>query len=125
VRQLITTIGRDGPDMILDPNELRILLVSTDYQQVKSQTIYQADFPATIRMGYHPLLDWKGHKKSKKTIERGSATVFDQMARTASRRNNTWEDQSNILQGAVKACHDYHRKHPDAPQMPTIRILGR
>ena len=50
---MITTIGGDGPDMILDPNELRILLVSTDYQRVKSQTIYQADFPATIRTGYH------------------------------------------------------------------------
>ena len=38
----------------------------------------------------------------------------------------TWEDWSNkILKGAQKSYQELHHTHPEAPRMPTVRILGR
>jgi len=38
---------------------------------------------------------------------------------------STWEDRCEIIKGASQLCQDFHKNHPDAPRVPTIRIPGR
>ena len=38
---------------------------------------------------------------------------------------STWEDQWEVIRGAAQLCQEFHRSHPDAPGIPTIRIPGK
>ena len=38
---------------------------------------------------------------------------------------STWEDRHEIIKGASQLCRDFHKDHPDAPRVPTIRIPGK
>jgi len=36
---------------------------------------------------------------------------------------STWEDRSEVVKGASQLCQDFHSSHPDAPRVPTIRMI--
>jgi len=38
---------------------------------------------------------------------------------------STWEDRHEIIKGASQLCRDFHKDHPDAPRVPTIRMPGK
>jgi len=37
----------------------------------------------------------------------------------------TWEDREEVIKGAAQACREFHQKHPDAPRVPVIQLLGK
>ena len=38
---------------------------------------------------------------------------------------STREDRHEIIKGASQLCRNFHKDHPDAPRVPTIRIPGK
>jgi len=37
----------------------------------------------------------------------------------------TWENRAEVIKGALRSCKEFHQKHPDAPRVPIIRLLGK
>jgi hypothetical protein len=45
--------------------------------------------------------------------------------RGQSNEESTWEDRTNIFEGAPEICKTFHQENPEAPRMPTVKIPAR